>query len=175
MVSLMAEPNWCEVSGMSKSIPLRRYSLRGGVDVNMYNTLLEPDFALNVDSENYTDEEEKAIWDRFDIDAYRKKVQDIAIPLLSEKIEQVFAFCGGILIPDSVSIYSPHDYSYGGDELRFSIEARTELPESEMQTLLDAAVHNDWNAEFGSHYHISEQLGENYSIYDFLRPAGGTI
>lgn len=58
---------------MSKSIPLRRYSLRGGVDVNMYNTLLEPDFALNVDSENYTDEEEKAIWDRFDIDAYRKK------------------------------------------------------------------------------------------------------
>jgi len=175
MVSLMAEPNWCEVNSMNKSIPLRRYSLRGGVDVNMYNTLLEPDFTLNVDSENYTDEEEKAIWDRFDIDAYRKKVQEIAIPLLSEKTEQAFVFCCGILIPDSVSIYSPHDYSYGGDELRFSIEARSELPESEMQKLLDAAVREDWNAEFGSHYHISEQLGENYSIYDFLRPAGGTI
>ena len=175
MVSLMAEPNWCEVSGMSKSIPLRRYSLRGGVDVNMYNTLLEPDFALNVNAENYTDEEEKAIWDRFDIDAYRKKVQEIAIPLLSGKIERAFAFCGGVLIPDSVSIYSPHDYSYAGDELHFSIEARSELPESEMQTLLDSAVRDDWNAEFGSHYHISEQLGENYSIYDFLRPAGGTI
>lgn len=160
---------------MSKSIPLRRYSLRGGVDVNMYNTLLEPDFALNVDAENYTDEEEKAIWDRFDIDAYRKKVQEIAIPLLSEKTERTFAFCGGVLIPDSVSIYSPHDYSYAGDELHFSIEARSELPESEMQTLLDSAVRDDWNAEFGSHYHISEQLGENYSIYDFLRPAGGTI
>jgi len=160
---------------MSKSIPLRRYSLRGGVDVNMYNTLLEPDFALNVDAEYYTDEEEKAIWDRFDIDAYRKKVQEIAIPLLSGKIERAFAFCSGVLIPDSVSIYSPHDYSYGGDELHFSIEARSELPESEMQTLLDSAVRDDWNAEFGSHYHISEQLGENYSIYDFLRPAGGTI
>jgi len=160
---------------MSKSIPLRRYSLRGGVDVNMYNTLLEPDFALNVDAEYYTDEEEKAIWDRFDIDAYRKKVQEIAIPLLSGKIERAFAFCGGVLIPDSVSIYSPHDYSYAGDELHFSIEARSELPESEMQTLLDSAVRDDWNAEFGSHYHISEQLGENYSIYDFLRPAGGTI
>lgn len=160
---------------MSKSIPLRRYSLRGGVDVNMYNTLLEPDFALNVDAEYYTDEEEKAIWDRFDIDAYRKKVQEIAIPLLSGKIERAFAFCGGVLIPDSVSIYSPHDYSYAGDVLHFSIEARSELPESEMQTLLDSAVRDDWNAEFGSHYHISEQLGENYSIYDFLRPAGGTI
>ena len=160
---------------MSKSIPLRRYSLRGGVDVNMYNTLLEPDFALNVNAENYTDEEEKAIWDRFDIDAYRKKVQEIAIPLLSGKIERAFAFCSGVLIPDSVSIYSPHDYSYAGDELHFSIEARSELPESEMQTLLDSAVRDDWNAEFGSHYHISEQLGENYSIYDFLRPAGGTI
>lgn len=160
---------------MSKSIPLRRYSLRGGVDVNMYNTLLEPDFALNVDAEYYTDEEEKAIWDRFDIDAYRKKVQEIAIPLLSGKIERAFAFCGGVLIPDSVSIYSPHDYSYAGDVLHFSIEARSELPESEMQKLLDSAVRDDWNAEFGSHYHISEQLGENYSIYDFLRPAGGTI
>lgn len=160
---------------MSKSIPLRRYSLRGGVDVNMYNTLLEPDFALNVDAEYYTDEEEKAIWDRFDINAYRKKVQEIAIPLLSGKIERAFVFCSGVLIPDSVSIYSPHDYSYAGDELHFSIEARSELPESEMQTLLDSAVRDDWNAEFGSHYHINEQLGENYSIYDFLRPAGGTI
>ena len=158
---------------MSKSIPIRRYSLRGGVDVNMYNTLLEPDFALNVDAEYYTDEEEKAIWDRFDIDAYRKMVQEIAIPLLSEKTEQAFAFCCGILIPDSVSIYSPHDYSYGGDELRFSIEARSELPESEMQKLLDAAVREDWNAEFGSHYRISEQLGERYTIYDFLKPEGG--
>ena len=158
---------------MSKSIPIRRYSLRGGVDVNMYNTLLEPDFALNVDSENYTDEEEKAIWDRFDIDAYRKKIQEIAIPLLSEKTEQTFAFCSGVLIPDSVSIYSPHDYSYGGDELRFSIEARSELPESEMQQLLDAAVRDDWNAEFGSHYRISEQLGGRYTIYDFLKPEGG--
>lgn len=159
---------------MSKSIPTRRYSLRGGVDVNMYNTLLEPDFSLNVDAENYTDEEEKAIWDRFDIDAYRKKIQEIAIPLLSEKTEQAFAFCGDVLILDSVSIYSPHDYSYGGDELRFSIEARSELPESEMQKLLDNAVREDWNAEFGSHYRICEKLGENYTIFDFLRPEGGT-
>lgn len=160
---------------MNTSIPCRHYSLRGGVDVNMYNTLLEPDFALNVDTENYTDEEEKAIWDRFDIDTYRKKVQEIAIPLLSEKIEQAFAFCCGVLVPDSVSIYSPHDYSYGEDELRFSIEARTDMTEAEMQKLLDTAVHEDWNAEFGSHYRISEQLGERYTIYDFLRPEGGEV
>ena len=159
---------------MNTSIPCRHYSLRGGVDVNMYNTLLEPDFALNVGAENYTDEEEKAIWDRFDIDIYRRKVQEIATPLLSEIIEQVFCFCVGALVPDSVSVYSPHDYSYGGDELRFSIEARTDMNEAEMQKLLDNAVRDDWNAEFGSHYRISEQLGENYTIYDFLRPEGGT-
>ena len=160
---------------MNKSIPLRRYALCGGIDVNMYNTLLEPDFALNVDAESFSDEEEKSIWDRFDIDGYRQKVQEVASPLLAEKIEHAFSFCGGIPIPDSVSIYSPHDYSYGGDELRFSIEARTDMTEAEMQKLLDNAVRDDWNAEFGSHYHISEQLGENYSIYDFLKPEGGTI
>lgn len=157
---------------MNQSLPLCRYAMRGGVDVNMYNTLLEPDFALNVDAETFTDEEEKALWDRFDIAAYRQKVQEIAIPLLAERIERVFSFCNGVLIPDSVSIYSPHDYSYGGDELRFSIEAQTDLPESEIQTLLDTAVRDDWNAEFGSHYRISEKLGENYTIYDFLRPEG---
>lgn len=157
---------------MNKSIPLHRYSLRGGVDVNMYNTLLEPDFALNVDSENYSDEEEKSIWDRFDIDAYRKKVKEISIPMLNEKVEQAFAFYSGVLILDSVSVYSPHDYSHGGDELRFSIEACSELSESEMQTLLDAAVRDDWNAEFGSHYRISDHLGENYTICDFLKPEG---
>lgn len=158
---------------MNKSLPLRRYAMRGGVDVNMYNTLLEPDFALNVDAETYTDEEEKALWDRFDIDTYRQTVQEIAVPLLTERIEHTFSFCKGVLIPDSVSIYSPHDYSYGGDELRFSIEAHADLPESEMQALLDDSVREDWNAEFGSHYHISEKLGENYTIYDFLRPEGG--
>ena len=138
----------------------------------MYNTLLEPDFALNVDAENYTDEEEKAIWDRFDIAAYRQKVREIAIPLLAERIEHAFSFCNGVLIPDSVSIYSPHDYSYGGDELCFSIVAHADLPESKMQALLDDSVRDDWNAEYGSHYRISEKLGENYTIYDFLRPEG---
>lgn len=158
---------------MNKNIPLRRYSLRGGVDVNMYNTLLEPGFALNVDADTMTDEEEKAVWDRFDINAYRSKVLEIAMPLLAKKTEQVFSFCSGVLIPDSISIYSPHDYSYGGDELRFAIEARTDLSGAEMQALLDDAVREDWDAEFGAHYRISEKLGENYTIYDFLRPEGG--
>ena len=162
----------CEVIRMNKSIAHRRYDLRGGVDVNMYNTFLEPDFALNVDADTMTDEEEKAVWDRFDIDAYRSKVLEIAIPLLAEKIEQAFSFCGGVLIPDSVFIYSPHDYSYGGDELRFAIEARTDLSCADMQALLDDAVREDWDAEFGAHYRISEKLGENYTIYDFLRPEG---
>lgn len=158
---------------MNQSIPLRRYALRGGVDVNMYNTLLEPAFALSVEAENYTDEEEKNLWNRFDIDAYRKKVQELALPLLNEIVERAFAFCSGALLPDSVSIFSPHDYSCCGDELHFTIEAQTDRTEDEMQTLLDDAVRKDWNAEFGSHYRISEKLGENYTLCDFLKPKGG--
>lgn len=158
---------------MNQSIPLRRYALRGGVDVNMYNTLLEPAFALSVEAENDTDEEEKNLWNRFDIDAYRKKVQELALPLLNEIVEHTFAFCGGALLPDSVSIFSPRDYSRGGDELHFTIEAQTDGTEDEMQTLLDDAVRDDWNAEFGSHYRISEKLGENYTLCDFLKPEGG--
>lgn len=158
---------------MQETYPVRRYHLRGGIDVNMYNTLLEPDFALNVGCESLSDEEEKAIWDRFDIGAYRQKVLELAVPLLDPIIEHVFSLYHAALLPDSVSIYSPHDYSYGGDELRFTIEAQSDRTETDMQKLLDRAVYEDWNAEFGSHYRISEKLGESYTIYDFCKPEGG--
>lgn len=159
---------------MNKSRPhVRRYSLRGGVDVNMYNTLLEPDFALNVESENLTDEAEKEIWNRFSIEAYRQKVLELAVSLLTQQLERLPADLHAVLIPDSVSIFSPHDYSLCGDELRFTIDARTDRSDREMQALLDDTVRDDWNAEFGSHYRISERLGENYTIYDFLQPEGG--
>ena len=169
----MAGLSLCEVIRMNKSIALRRYDLRGGVDVNMYNTLLEPDFALNVDADTMTAEEEKAVRDRFDINAYRSKVLEIAIPLLEQQLRLLPERLNIRLVPGSAFIYSPHDYSYGGDELHFAIEARTDLSNAEMQALLDDAVREDWDAEFGAHYRISEDLGENYTIYDFLRPEGG--
>lgn len=130
------------------SLPVRRYALRGGVDVNMYNTLLEPDFALNVESENLTDEAEKAIWDRFNIDAYRNKVRELAIPLLEQQLQRLPSVLHVSLLPDSVSIYSPQDYSYGGDELLFSIEAQSDLSDADMQVLLNGIVYDDWNAEY---------------------------
>lgn len=157
---------------MPKCNHARRYALRGGVDVNMYNMLLEPGFALGVDSEVFTDEEEAAVWDRFDLESYRKKVQEIAVPLLEQRLQRLPSEWHAALVPGSASIYSPHDYSYGGDELRFTIEARIDMSEAEMQALLDDAVRDDWNAEFGSHYRICEKLSENYTIYDFLKPEG---
>lgn len=157
---------------MSERKPFRRYALRGGIDVNMYNTLLEPGFALGVDAESFT-EEESALWARFDIDAYRRRVLELATPMLKQIIEHWFPCMQARLVPGSASICSPRDYSYGGDELRFVIEAQSDITDTEMQAQLDSAVHDDWNAEFGSHYSIYEKLSENYSIYDFLKPEGG--
>lgn len=158
---------------MSKCNPFRRCALRGGIDVNMYNTLLEPGFALGVDAENFTEEEESALWARFDIDAYRRKILELAIPMLEQIIEQSFPRMYARLVPGSASICSPQDYSYGGDELRFVIEAQSDVTDAEMQAQLDRAVYDDWNAEFGSHYRICEKLNGNYTIYDFLKPEGG--
>ena len=158
---------------MSECKPFRRYALRGGIDVNMYNTLLEPGFALGVDAENFTEEEESALWARFDIDAYRRRVLELAIPMLKQIIEHSFPCMHASLVPGSASICSPRDYSYGGDELRFEMEAQSDVTDTEMQAQLDSAVHDDWNAEFSSHYSIYEKLSENYSIYDFLKPEGG--
>ena len=93
--------------------------------------------------------------------------------MLKQIIEHSFPCMQARLVPGSASICSPRDYSYGGDELRFVIEAQSDVTDAEMQAQLDSAVHDDWNAEFGSHYRICEKLSENYSIYDFLKPEGG--
>jgi len=156
----------------SNSLSLRRYNLRGGVDVNMYNTVLEPDFALEVDAENFTDEEEKEVWNRFSITAYRSKVLELAIPLLEQQLQLLPAELHTSLVPGSTSIYSPNDYSYGGDELFFTIEAQSDMPTSKMQALLDEAVRADWTAEFSSQYRICDKLGENYTVYDFCEAEG---
>ena len=158
---------------MSERKPFRRYALRGGIDVNMYNTLLEPGFALVVDAESFIVVDEGALWARFDIDAYRHKVLELATPMLKQIIEHSFSCMQASLVPGSASICSPRDYSYGGDELRFEMEAQSDVTDAEMQAQLDSAVHDDWNAEFGSHYRICEKLIENYTIYDFLKPEGG--
>ena len=93
--------------------------------------------------------------------------------MLKQIIEHSFPCMQARLVPGSASICSPRDYSYGGDELRLVIEAQLDVTDTEMQAQLDSAVHDDWNAEFSSHYSIYEKLSENYSIYDFLKPEGG--
>lgn len=151
----------------------RLYRLRGGVDVNMDHTMLDPDFALDVESEKLSDDEKDALWGRFDLAAYRRKILGLAVPLLKEQLRKLPPELDATLLPESVCVFSPHDYSYGGDELFFTIEARSDLPEKDMQALLDRTVQEDWQAEFGSQYRIYERLTENDSIFDFLKPEGG--
>lgn len=148
---------------------VRTYALHGGIDVSIYQTLLNPDFALHIEDEHITDDAEYALWCRFDPDAYCAKVLELALPLLEQQLARMPQHLHVQLVPSSVSIYSPHDYSISNDELRFSIQAHSSLSEKEMQKLLDDTVRDDWNAEFGSQYRIYEKLSENYSIYDFLR------
>lgn len=148
---------------------VRIYALRGGIDVSINQTLLDPDFALHMDDENLTDEAEYALWRRFDPDAYCAKVLELAIPLLEQQLALMPESLHVQLIAGSASIYSPHDYSISNDELRFSVQACSSMSDKEMQQLLDDTVKEDWNAEFGSQYRIYEKLSENYSIYDFLR------
>lgn len=150
-------------------LALRSYQLRGGVDVGMYHTLLDPDFALNIEAEGLTDEAEQELWRHFDVSAYRAKILELALPELTALLAKLPEELHVQLIPDSASIFSPHDYSYGNDELRFSIHAQSSMTPAEMQQLLNQTAHDDWHAEFGSHYRISEKLAENYSIYDFQR------
>ena len=147
----------------------RVYQLRGGIDVSINQTLLEPDFALHVADEYLSDEAEFALWRRFDPDAYCAKVLELALPLLEQQLAKMPAHMQVKLVPGSASIYSPHDYSISNDELRFSIQACANLSDAEMQQLLDDTVRDDWNEEFGSQYRIHEKLSENYSIYDFLQ------
>ena len=147
----------------------RTCQLRGGVDVGVYHTLLDPDFALNVEAEGLTDEAEQALWRNFDLSAYQEKILELAMPELTALLAKLPEELHVQLIPDSAFIFSPHDYSYGNDELRFSIHAQSSLTPAEMQNLLDKTVYGDWHSEFGSHYRISEKLAENYSIYDFQR------
>lgn len=145
------------------------YALHGGIDVSIYQTLLEPDFALHIEDEKLNEEAESALWRRFDPDAYCAKILELAIPLLELQLARMPQHLHVQLVPGSASIYSPHDYSISNDELRFSIQARSSLSEKEMQQMLDDTVRDDWNAEFGSQYRIYEKLSENYSIYDFLQ------
>lgn len=147
---------------------IRTYALRGGIDISIYQTLLDPDFALHIEDEQLTDEAEYALWRRFDPDAYCTKVLELALPLLEQQLARMPQHLHVQLVSGSASIYSPHDYSISNDELCFSIQARSSLSEKEMQQLLDDTVRDDWNAEFGSQYRIYEKLSENYSIYDFL-------
>ncbi len=160
---------WCNEKRVACCTQTRRRSLRRGIDVGMYQTLLEPAVSLDVESESLTDEQEQALWDRFDLTVYKEKLLELAVPLLEKQLARLPAEFRITLIPDSLQIVSPCDYSYGNDLLFFDVRANALLTAEEIQPILDCTASDDWEAEFGSQYRIYEQLSENYTIHDFQK------
>ncbi len=167
----MAILRWCNEKGIASCTQTHRLHLRRGIDVGMYQTLLDPAVSLDVENESLTDEQEHALWERFNLAAYKEKLLEFAIPLLEKQLARLPAEFRLMLITDSLQIVSPCDYSYGNDLLFFDVRVNALLTAEEIQPILDCTVSDDWEAEFGSQYRIYEQLAENYTIYDFLKEA----
>lgn len=153
---------------MKATLERRTYHLRYGVDVNMYQTLLDPDFTLE-SHETLSEQEQARLWERFDMHAYRQLVLQLTIPELKKLLAALPQPLRVQYVEGSAEIISPSDYSKGGDFLSFQITAAGDLSERQMQALLNACTDADWNAEFGSPYAISERICEHYTLDDFQR------
>lgn len=151
---------------------LSLYSIDRIVNVNMYHSLLSPDFTLQ--REWTTEDEERRLWERFDIKTYMRVVLERAVIELKALLSRLPSDLCARYIEGSAEIISPPDYSYGGDFLRCRLELKSNMTHSQMQAYLDAFFSEDWNAEFGPDYSICEYLSDNYSLEDFQLGTGLT-
>ena len=144
---------------------MKTYEICGIVDVNMYNTILMPDFVL--EQEYKSEEEEQRLWDRFNLTAYVAIIRKRAVIELKKLLENLPKELQCRYVEDSAEIVMPHEYNYGGDFLRFKMTAECELSQPQMQTYLSTEFESDWDAEFGSAYRIMEYITENYTLEEF--------
>ncbi len=163
--------HWCNENGILCCAQTRRLHLRRGINVGMYQTLLDPAVSLDAESNSLTDEQEQALWERFNLTAYKEKLLELAMPLLEKQLARLPAEFQVTLIPGSLRIVSPSDYCCETDLLVFDVQANALLTAEEIQPILDCTVSDDWEAEFGSQYRIYEQLAENFTIHDFQQEA----
>ena len=148
---------------------MREYEIWRIVDVNMYNSLLSPDFTLERMAENDAQQAKiDALWNRFDFEKYSEFVCERAVIELKKLLKRLPRSMDVRFVEDSAEIYSPPYYNYGGDELIFRIRARSHRSLKSMQRYLENFFREEWNKEFGSDYAIYEYIRENKGIEDFL-------
>ena len=148
---------------------MREYEIWRIVDVNMYNSLLSPDFTLERMAENDAQQVEiDALWNRFDFKKYSDFVCERAVIELKKLLKRLPDSMRVRYVEGSAEIYSPPYYNYGGDELIFRIRARSHRSQKSMQRYLDNFFREEWNKEFGPDYAIYEYIRENKGIEDFL-------
>lgn len=148
---------------------MREYEIWRIVDVNMYNSLLSPDFTLERMAENDAQQAEiDALWNRFDFKKYSDFVCERAVIELKKLLKRLPDSMRVRYVEGSAEIYSPPYYNYGGDELIFRIRARSHRSLKSMQRYLDNFFREEWNKEFGPDYAIYEYIRENKGIEDFL-------
>ena len=148
---------------------MREYEIWRIVDVNMYNSLLSPDFTLERMAENDAQQAKiDALWKRFDFEKYSDFVCERAVIELKKLLKRLPRSMDVRFVEDSAEIYSPPYYNYGGDELIFRIRARSHRSQKSMQRYLENFFREEWNKEFGSDYAIYEYSRENKGIEDFL-------
>ena len=148
---------------------MREYEIWRIVDVNMYNSLLSPDFTLERMAENDAQQAKiDALWNRFDFVKYSDFVCERAVIELKKLLKRLPDSMRVRYVEGSAEIYSPPYYNYGGDELIFRIRARSHRSQKSMQRYLDNFFREEWNKEFGPDYAIYEYIRENKGIEDFL-------
>ena len=148
---------------------MREYEIWRIVDVNMYNSLLSPDFTLERMAENDAQQAKiDALWNRFDFEKYSDFVCERAVIELKKLLKRLPDSMRVRYVEGSAEIYSPPYYNYGGDELIFRIRARSHRSQKSMQCYLENFFREEWNKEFGSDYAIYEYIRENKGIEDFL-------
>lgn len=147
---------------------MRTYEIWGVIDVNMYNSLLSPEFTLETDEDTEMNAEREQLWQRFDVKKYADLIRDRAVIELKELLKQLPSNMRVRYVEGSAEIYSPPWYNDGGDELVFKIRALSRRSQKGMQRYLDRFFSDEWNAEFGPDYRIYEYIRENMGLEDFL-------
>ena len=143
---------------------MRTYEIWGAIDVNMYNSLLSPEFTLETDEDTEMNAEREQLWQRFDVKKYADLIRDRAVI----ELKQLPSNMRVRYVEGSAEIYSPPWYNDGGDELVFKIRALSHRSQKGMQRYLDRFFSDEWNAEFGPDYRIYEYIRENMGLEDFL-------
>ena len=148
---------------------MREYEIWRIVDVNMYNTLLSPEVALE---EGVLDDAQESarepLWNRFDLNKYKAFICERAVVELKKLLKRLPNGMRVRYVEGSAEIYSPPYYNYGGDELIFRITARSHRSQKSMQRYLENFFREEWNMEFGPDYAIYEYIRNNKGLEDFL-------